>query len=141
MKSDTTIKNICVAAAKRHTIKPIDFPFTTLFDGEHSGDLSNQITFSESELPISQTFIAKSNWTLVTTRRIVSCINGQVRETAASNVNSWNWGNFKGYKGEHTSIGEIKLDSGDVINIHIEAGRASMIIIYSIMTLVGQLKK
>ena len=108
MKSDTSIKNICVAAVKRHTIKPIDFAITTLFDNELSRNLLKQIVFSEGELPISQTFIDKSDWTLVTTRRIVSCFNGQV---------------------------------GNVLNVHIEVEKASMIIIYSIMTLVGQLKK
>ena len=141
MKSDTSIKNICVAAVKRHTIKPIDFAITTLFDNELSRNLLKHIVFSEGELPISQTFIDKSDWTLVTTRRIVSCFNGQVRETAANNVHSWNWGDFKGHKNGQTSISEIKLNDGNVLNVHIEVGKASMIIIYSIMTLVGQLKK
>jgi hypothetical protein len=141
MKSDTSIKNICVAAVKRHTITPIDFVITTLFDNELSTTLLNQIVFSEGELPISQTFIDKSDWTLVTTRRIVSCFNGQVRETAANNVSSWNWGVFKGHKSGQTSISEIKLNNGSVLNVHIEVGKASMIIIYSIMALVGQLKK
>lgn len=141
MKSDTSIKNICIAAVRRHTMKPIDFPITTIFDNELTGHLLNQITFSEGEMPISQTYIDKSHWTLVTTRRIISCFNGHVQEIAANKVDSWNWGDFKGYKGGQSSIGRVCSDDGSILNIHIEAGKASMILIYSIMTLVGQLKK
>lgn len=141
MKSDTSIKNICIASVRRHTVPPIDFPLTTLFEADLTEHLLNQITFSSGELPIAQTFIDQSNWTLVTTRRIVSCFNGQVQETGAENVNSWDWGDFKGFKTEQTSIGELRLDDGSILNFHIEVRRASMVIIYSIRTLVGQLRK
>lgn len=129
MKSDTSIKNISVAAVKRHTIAPIDFPLTTLFDRDQS-------------MPsIDQTLITHLDWTLVTTRRIISCLDEDVRETAPAKVSSWFWGNFKGYKETKTTLGELRLENGSVLKVHIESGRASMIIIYSIMTLVGQLRK
>jgi hypothetical protein len=32
-------------------------------------------------------------------------------------------------------MGELKLDNGDTLDIHIESGNPSMIIIYAIMTL------
>ncbi len=131
MKSDGSIKNICIAAVERHTIKPIDFPLTTVFDNGSARRVSNQINLLNGELPVSQTFIDKSDWTLVATGRIINCFDGIVQETLTGKVSSY----------RPASIGEIKLGNGNIFKIHIEAGKASMIIIYSVMTLVGQVKK
>lgn len=141
MKSDTSIKNISVAAVRRHTIKPIDFSMTTLFDNDQSRSPIDQITLSEGELPIAQTLITHANWTLVTTRRIISCLDGKVQETDPAKVKSWLWGNFKGFKDTKMTLGELTLEDGSMLNVHIESGKASMVIIYSIMTLIGQLGK
>ncbi len=141
MKSNGSIKNICIAAVERHTIKPIDFPLTTVFGNGSARPVSNQIDLLNGELPASQTFIDKSDWTLVATGRIINCFDGIVQETLTEKVSSPHWGHFKGYKNRPASIGEIKLNNCNTFNIHIEAGKASMIIIYSVMTLVGQVKK
>lgn len=136
MRSDDSIQKICIAAIMRHTIGPIDFLLTRLYKANSRTLISIDIALTDGELPVSQTFIDKSDWTLVTTRRIVSCFNGEVCEASANIVDSWKWGDFKGYKGGQTSIGEILLNDGSTLKIHLEVDKASMIMIYSIITLV-----
>jgi hypothetical protein len=141
MKSDRSIRNICIAAIKRHTVGPIDFPFSRIFETEVTVPFGERLSSIDGELPVSQTFIDEDNWTLTTTRRIASCHQGKVRESAAERVRSWHWGAFNVTKGNPISFGELELDKGDTLRIHIERGKVSMITIYAIMTQVGQLKQ
>jgi hypothetical protein len=73
MKTDHTIRNICLAAIKRHTIKPIDFLFTSLFETELVPEFPNGLAVLDGELPVARTFIDNANWTFVTTKRVVIC--------------------------------------------------------------------
>src|ERR1700733_14172934 len=98
MKSDTSIRNICIASIKRHTIKPFDFLCTKIFETETFPEIYND-TFKlsdihENERPISQTTIDKNNWTLVTTRQIISCVAGITKITGAESVLNWKWNDF-----------------------------------------------
>lgn len=136
VKTDKSIKNICIAAVKRHTIPPIDFPYSTLFDNDGI-DVSVSIALADHELPIAKTHIDALNWTLVTTRRIITCLSGLMQELPAARIKSYHWGDFKGMGKKPFTIGEIQSEEGDTINIHIETGRASMVIIYSIRTVAG----
>ena len=136
MKSDSSIKNICTAAAKRHTIKPINFPLTTLFENDSIKLISDQVHLLAGELLIMQTFMSSSDWTLITTRRIISSFDRIMQEVVPEKINSWNWGDFKGYVSKQTSIGELRLANGSSFRIHIETGKASMVIIYAVITLV-----
>jgi hypothetical protein len=141
MKSDRSIRNICIAAIRRHTIGPINFQFSRIFETEVTVPFGERLPSSDGELPVSQTFIDKENWTLTTTRRIASCHQGKIRESAAERIKTWHWGAFNIVKETPISLGELELDNGDTLRIHIERGKASMITIYAIMTLVGQVKQ
>lgn len=144
MKSDNSIRNICISAIKRHTIKPYDFSFTNFFEIEFLFDINQDIlktfNFTVTELPISQTFSDNKNWTLITTKQIISCIDNNTKSTYADKVVSWQWDDFKGYQNQKLTIGQLELGNGENIQVLIETGRASMVTIYSIMTLVGQVK-
>ena len=141
MKSDRSIKNICIAAIKRHTIKPIDFPLSRIFEDNEVPDYAQGLTFLEAELPISSVFVDQLNWTLVTSRRIATCLNGELATCSDEDVVSWNWGIVNFSRGNVTTVGQVVLSNGASIKVHIEVGRASMLIIYAIMTLVGQVKR
>lgn len=141
MKTDDSIKNICIAAIKRHTFKPIDYSLTKILDEGVIPKLPKGFPIQQGELPISQTFIDTSNWTLITTRRIISCLNNETREAAAGQISTWRWGAvFKNDKISPFSTGEIILDNGEVLKIYIESGKASMITIYAVMTLARLVK-
>ena len=135
MKSDGSIHQICVAAILRHTLKPINFLLTKLYDTDTKSLLQIDIALTDGELPISKTYIDSLTWTLITTRRIISCNKGDVQEAFADRVNSWQWGDTKrNAKGSYT-LGEIKIEDNSILQIHIECGKASMVTIYAIMTL------
>ena len=59
-KNDESIRNICVASIKRHTIRPIDYPLTKVFESQVLADIDNKISSAfrhlENELPIQMTF-------------------------------------------------------------------------------------
>jgi len=141
-KSDESIRRICVASIKRHTIKPIDYPLTKVFETQLLVNIDETISSAfrhfENELPIALTYVDKSNWTLLTTRQIISNINGDVKQTLTENVIQRKWNDFKGYKDKSTTLGQLTLADNMTLDIIIETGKASMIIIYGIMTLTGK---
>ena len=138
MKSDRSIRNICIAAIKRHTIPPFNFLFSKIVEAQD--ELPGAFAALDGELPISITSVDNLHWTLVTTRRVVSCINGSITECEAKHIKSWFWGAFNASNREPVLFGELKLEGDDIHAVHIETGKASMITIYAIMTLVGQIK-
>lgn len=145
MKSDNSIRNICVLAIKRSTIPPIDFPLTRLFETETLNDpaayLFKIVAADENELPIVQTVVDALNYTLITTRQITTCVKGVIKNTKAINVQSVYWGDFKGYfKTEHT-VGHLVLEDNRKMEIFIETGRASMITIHCLRKLIWRVKK
>ena len=117
--------------------------FTQKFEKEMFSDIDRTLydfsSFHDNELPICQTIIDSSNWTLVTTRQIFTCKGGLTKLTKADNVLSWQWNDFKGYKNELYTIGQLELVNLRQIEIFIETGKASMVMIYTITSLVRQL--
>lgn len=100
--------------------------------------ISSAFAHHENELPIVLTHVDNNNWTLLTTRQIVSNINGEIKQSLAKKVVHRKWNDFKGYKEKPTTLGQLTLDDNTNFNIFIETGNASMIIIYGIMMLTGQ---
>ncbi len=94
----------------------------------------------DNDLLIVVTFIDDLNWTVLTTRKIVACIDGKLKMTNATNVKKYEWGDFKGYDKNGINIGNFILDNGDEFPFHIETGKASMVIIYGIKSLIGQVR-
>ncbi|MBD1366754.1 hypothetical protein IDJ77_23280 [Mucilaginibacter sp. ZT4R22] len=142
MKSDKSIRNICLAAIKRRSSRPFDFQLTKIFESTTFDDIEDAFRITrvnKEELPISQTFIDENNWTLVTTRQIITSKQGIQESIQATEVKSWHWNDFKGYDKTSYTLGELHRNGGSDFEVFIETGRASMVSIYAIMTLVGQL--
>ncbi len=131
-----------MASIKRHTMKPIDYPLTKVFETQFLVDIDETITSAfrqiENELPIALTLVDETNWTLLTTRQIVSNIEGNVKQTLTENVVEKKWNDFKGYKDKSTTLGQLTLADNTTLDFIIETGKASMIVIYGIMTLTGK---
>ena len=91
--NDDSIRKICVAAVRRHTIHPIDYPLTRLFGTESIAEISKTIsdkcTFLRTELPIALTFVNDHNWTLVTTRKIITILDGELTQANANKVTKY----------------------------------------------------
>lgn len=112
MKTDNSIRNISVASIKRKTIKPFDFTFTKVFEKERLNEVGNDFfkfaSVSENELPIAQTLVDESNWTLGTTRQVISCVEGNSKSIYAQDIKRWEWGDFKGYNTTPFTTGSFK---------------------------------
>ncbi len=141
-KTDESIRRICIAAIKRHTFKPIDYPLTTIFETELLSDVNREVLssfeYSDEELPIALTHVDVDNWTLLTSRQIISNVKTHVRQTHARNVVEWRWNDIKGYRDKTITVGQLTLSDSSVLEILIETGYASMIMVYGIMTLTRQ---
>jgi len=145
MKSDKSIRNICIAAIKRATIAPYDFSLTSFFEEElwdrFDNDVVNLRNVAEGELPVSMVVIDADNYTLITTRQIITCQNGSIALAKPNDIISWQWNDFKGYIDRSYTCGRLTLTDNQIFEVFIETGRASMAMIYAIRTLVGQYHK
>lgn len=145
MKSDHSIRNICIASIKRKTFDPFDFSLTDMFESETIDEIDNgvfdSLAFSENELPIARTHVYADSWTLVTTRQIITCKDGVTKACQADKVFRWEWNDFKGYNKLPFTVGQLKFGDDQTLDIFIETGRASMVMIHAIMVLVRQMHK
>jgi hypothetical protein len=137
-KSDKSIHNICIASIKRSLKKPYDHKWSSFYNNrkEFEDSFKGLITdFHENELPICSVIIDSENWSIVTTRRVLTKENSNYSEMIISESRRLLFGNFKGYKGQTHSFGEIesKIDKRKM-NYFIETSSASMIIVKSIQT-------
>ena len=137
-KSDKSIHNICIASIKRSLKKPYDFKWSSFYNNRQDFEdrFKGLITdFHENELPVCSVLIDSENWSIVTTRRILTKENSNHSEILISKSRHLLFGNFKGYKGQKYSFGEIesKIDKRKM-NYFIETGSASMIMVKSIQT-------
>lgn len=136
MKSDTSVHNICIAAIKRHTMKPYDFKWTRFY--EEPEDLLIRypgiINIGEGERPICSTIINSNNWSILSTQRIFTQMNGKLTIGNMNNSENLSYGDFKGYEKNETTIGSILLANGIKLGYFIETGKASMVMIYGIST-------
>lgn len=141
-KADESIRRICIASIKRHTCKPIAYPLTSIYETESIYEMDNvissAISYQDNELPIALTFVDSNNWTLLTTRSIISTIDGLTKHALSRNVVHSTWGDFKGYKDKPTTLGRLTLSDYSTLDVLTETGYASMIMIYGIMTLIGK---
>ena len=123
-------------------MKPLICQFTNIFESQSLLDMEEAIVSSfnhfESELPIALTKIDDSNWTLLTTKQIISNISGELKHTLAEGVIHTDWNDFKGYKHQSTTVGKLTLKDDSTMYVLVETGKASMIMIYGIMTLTAQ---
>ena len=115
---------------------------TKIFETQYITEIDNKISSAfaheENELPIALTQVDDKNWTLLTTQKIISNIEGKMQQAPAKNIIKWTWGNFKGYVREIVTLGRITFKDDSTLNILIETGSASMIMIYGIRTLTGR---
>src|SRR5512138_3478869 len=100
-KSDKSIHNICIASIKRSTMKPYDFKWTKFYESNSDFPYSGlQINLIESELFISSTIIDPNNYSILTTRRLITKPNGQLSVGDIRGATDKLYGDFKGYKGK-----------------------------------------
>jgi len=137
MKTDKSLHDICIAAIKRSTIKPYDFKWTKFYVLDYANVNSEfEIDLIENELLICSTIIDAENYSILTTRRLLTKIDGKLDICNIAGAIDKFYGDFKGYKDTTWTFGKVKLLSGVVVKYFIEVGSASMIMIHGVKTLI-----
>ena len=136
-KTDKSKHNICIAAIKRSTIKPYDYKFTKFYESNEEFPYNDiDINLRENELIICSTVINANNYSVLTTQRIITNKNNIVATGELTNSKDKGSGMFKSMKDDFV-FGSITLENGSDLEYFIETGKASMIMINGIKTLIS----
>lgn len=136
-KTDKSLHNICIAAIKRSTMKPYDFKLTKFyeFNSEFQGT-EIQLDFIDTELIICSTILNPDNYSILTTRRLLTKQDGQLTEGYIEGATDKSYGYFKDHRDKIFTFGQVQLQSGQEIKYFIETGKASMMMIHGVRTLI-----
>lgn len=134
MKSDLSIHNICIASIKRSTIKPYNLKWTRFYETD-SKNLFAHFPFEidEGELIICSTIIDSDNFSVLTTRKLITNENGKLQFGNLINAKDELYGDFKSKINEFT-FGNVLLENGKNLKYFIETKTASMIMIRGVKT-------
>ncbi len=136
-KTDKSIHNICIASIKRSTIKPYDFKWTKFYEDNTEFPYAGlEIDLMEDELFICSTFIDQNNFSIVTTRRLLTQQDGQLYSEYIQGATDKLYGDFKGYQDKDFTFGQVQVQNGNEIKYFIETGEASMVMIHGVRTLI-----
>lgn len=136
-KTDKSIHNICIAAIKRNTMKPYEFKWTNFYEGNIDFPYTGlEIELADNELFICSTFIDQDNLSILTTRRLLTKHKGLLCSENIQGATNEQFEDFKGYRDKEYTFGLIQLQNGNELKYFIETGKASMVIIHGVRTLI-----
>lgn len=130
MKSHVSIKNITIAAIKRHSMDINSWENTSI----SILDFPSQIEQLDSELPILSFVLTDSDWTIITTRRIIGKISGDYKQLDFNELDDIVYGDYKNIK-KSTTLFRTTDFHGVNSDFLMETGRPSMGFIYAINTI------
>jgi hypothetical protein len=137
-KSDKSIHNICIAAIKRATMKPYDFRWTRFYEKNEAFRIlypGIAIELADNELIICSTIIGEDNFSILTTRKLVTKEMGVVVSGDISTAGHSTYGSFKrSQSASPFTFGLIRLDNGNELKYFIETGIPSMVMIHGVKT-------
>lgn len=122
-------------------MKPYDFKWTKFYDAKT--DYPNtELSFNleENELIICSTIIDVDNFSILTTRQLVTKRQGQIYSGYIQGAIDKQYGDFKGHKDKSITHGQVQLINGKELNYFIETGKASMVMIHGVRTLLRTTK-
>jgi hypothetical protein len=136
-KTDKSIHNICIASIKRSTMKPYDFKWTKFYEVNADFPYTGlEIELTDNELIICSTVIDNDNFSILTTKQLVTKKEGQLNSGVIQGATDKLYGDFKGYKDKSFTFGQVELRNGNELNYFIETGKASMVMIHGVRTLI-----
>lgn len=137
-KTDKSKHNICIASIKRSTIKPYNFKWTKFYESNSDFPYSElTLILTDSELIICSTVIDDNNYSILTTQRLITKEKGiEVIGNIIDAIDKL-YGDFKGgYDDEFFTFGVVQLCNGMELKYFIETGKASMVMINGVKTLI-----
>ena len=136
-KSDHILRRTTIAAIKRHAMLPHKWDHTQFYETEtvlDLGPIERELAIDEGELPVASVIKSGTDWSFVTTRKVILMTEGQRQEIKITEIETFDWGQFKDTKSTSPVI-ELKNSMGQLSKFTIETGKASMVMIYAIRTL------
>lgn len=137
-KTDKSKHNICIASIKRSVMKPYDFKWTRFYEFNSEFPYSGlNLELDDNELLICSTVIDANNYSILTTQRLITKEKGETITGSMNGTIDKSYGDFKGlrYKLPFT-FGKIWLADGIEFKYFIETGKASMVMIHGVRTLI-----
>ena len=133
-KTDQSIHNICIAAIKRSTFKPYKkkykwaqfyeatdaFPYTSL-----------PLQLEANELIICSLVLDTNNYSILTTRKLITNINGNEEIGSIKGASDKDYGRFKNNP-DVVTFGTISYENGKDLKYFIEIGNGSMVMIQGV---------
>ena len=136
MKTDKSKHNICIASIKRSTFKPYNYKWTKFYKSNSEFPYSGlELSLLENEFIICSTVIDSDNYSILTTKKIITNENGIKNIGNLTGARNKGYGFFKSNT-ENFTFGSIGLENGADLKYFIETGKASMIMIYGVRTLI-----
>lgn len=118
-------------------MKPYDFRWTKFYEANSDFDcLELQPDLAEDELFICSTIIDNNNFSILTTRQLITKQDGQLSSGNILHATDKLYGDFKGYHDNTCTFGQVQLQNGNELKYFIETGKASMVMIQGVRTLI-----
>ena len=138
-KSDPVLHSFTIYEIKKATFKPYDFKWTKFH--ENNSDFVQlypeiQLDVEENELIICSTVIDADNFSILTTRRIVTKENGIEDMGYMAGATTHDYPFYVGHEKFNYIFGTVVLPNGNAFRHFIEAGKACAMMIYGIKTLI-----
>ena len=136
-KTDKSKHTISIASIKRSTFKPYDYKLTKFYESNlEFSDSGIKIELNKNELIICSTIVNLENYSVLTTQKLITKENGTERIGNIIGATDKGYGDFKGYKDDSFTFGIVELKNGTDLKYFIETGKASMIMIYGVRTII-----
>jgi len=119
-------------------MKPYDFKWTKFYDSDTAFPYTGlSLDLVENELIICSTVIDQDNYSILTTRQLMTKKEGQLNIGNIQGATDKLYGDLKGYKDKSITLGQVQLKNGNELKYFIETGKASMVMIHGVRTLIG----
>lgn len=117
-------------------MKPYDFKWSTFYENDSKNLFKNYpFELHNDELIICSIIIDTDNFSVLTTQKIITKKNGRISLGSCINATDKLYGEFKN-KTKDFSLGSVELENGEILEYFIETGKASMIMIQGVRTLI-----
>ena len=136
-KTDKSKHNISIAAIKRSTFNPYDYALTKFYESNSDFPYSGiKLDLTKNELIICSTVVDPENYSVLTTQKLITKENGIENAGNLIGAKDKFYGDFKGYKDDSITFGLVELKNGTELKYFIETGKASMIMIHGVRTII-----
>lgn len=119
-------------------MKPHDWTWTKYYEditSDNVGPIKIELNLRDNELVIASTILSSSNWTFVTTKKVIGKVDNKANVIQVDKIDKWTWGDFKGDMDKRATRITLTTADGQTCDFVIEKGKASMVMIYAIQTL------